>query len=281
MNYKIRIAPSLGELERTFEEAWGVETYEPQKDFDKPTIFAGIYSIKDFMILHNHKGRKAIFFCGSDIRHFIAGYWLDEKGKIKINPKPLAKWINKNCESYVENSVECQALKNIGIKSKIVPSFIGDANKFKISYKQSNRPKVYASVSGDDFKLYKWDLIEKIASKVPDIDFYLYGSDKWKTKNKNVIIRGRIDKETMNKETSEMQAGLRLLDFEGCSEIVVKSALRGHHTISKIKYPFVDSYKTEKQLIELLKKLKCQKKPNINARNYFLKNLNRYEWNKK
>jgi len=274
MKWQCRWSPTLGELESTHQEIWGTDDYTDQ---ERPTCFFGIYGLPDFYTLWRHKGRKAILWCGSDIRNFDKGYWLDDKGEIKLLTTPLAKWISKYCESWVENQVEYDLLKEWGIESQICPSFLGKIDSFKVSFKQGN--KVYLSCSGNDHLLYRWDLIEEIAGEIPEITFYLYGSNEWQTKHKNVIIRGRIDKNLMNKETSEMQAGLRPLEFEGASEIIVKSLLQGQHTISRIKYPFVDSYETKEELIKLLKELPNKKEPNLKAREWFFKNLNCYPWN--
>ena len=126
-----RIAPSLGDgFAGTPAIAWGTKEYINQEE---PAVFMGLYGLPDFYTLWRHKGRKAIFWCGSDIRHFINGYWLSEKGDIRLSPRPLAEWIQRNCESYVENGVEYDALKKWGIESKIVPSFLGKAYRDLIS----------------------------------------------------------------------------------------------------------------------------------------------------
>lgn len=279
-NWRYRWAPSLGDgFSGTAETAWGIEEYFPEIDFENPTVFCGLYGIKDFMAAHSHKGKRYIWWTGSDIIHFVNGYWLDENGEIRVNPWPLAEWLNKYCENWCENVVEQKALESMGIKANVCPSFLGDINDFKITYKWSHRPKVYASVSGDDFTLYKWDLIEKIAGKC-DVDFYLYGNKKeWKTKHKNVIIRGRVTQEQMNKEIADMQCGLRALSFDGCSEIVVKGGMMGHYVISKIPYPNALTYNTEEELIYLINSLKERKNPNIQFRNWLLDNINKYPWN--
>ena len=273
---KCRIAPSLGGgFAGTPYSAWGVLPYNSETDIEKPCIFFGLYGLPDFYTLWGHKGKKWILWAGSDITHFVNGYWLDNEGLIKVCPKSLAKWIRLNCESWVENEVEAKALKVLGIEAKVCPSFLGSVD-IPISFQQGN--KVYLSCSGDNFQLYGWDVIERIADKVPEITFFLYGSNEWKTKHPNVIIRGRVPKEIMDKEISEMQAGLRPVESDGCSEIVVKSVLRGQHTISKIKYPFVDSYANDEELIELLKELPNKDMPNFKARDWFIKNLNKFSW---
>lgn len=269
----VRWSPTLGNLESTHQKVWGTKNYNPKTDIEKPCVFFGLYGLPDFYALWRHKGKRWILWAGTDITHFVNGYWLDEKGKIKLCPKSLAKWINRYCESWVENEVEAEALEKIGIKTKICPSFLGDVNKFKICYKPSDRPKIYASCSGNEFEKYGWYEIENLAWLFREYDFYLYGNTKpFKTGQKNVIIRGRIPKDVMNREIKEMQCGLRLLEFDGFSEVLAKSILWGQWPISTIKYPHILS-------ITDLPKLKDLKKPNIAGRDYYLKKLNAFPWN--
>ena len=235
-----RTAPSLGGgFAGDALSAWGTPPYNPDKHINKKVCFFGCYSIVDFYALWKHKGRKAILWAGSDIRHFINGYWLDDKGEIRLAPRPLAEWIIKNCESWVENKAEYDALKKWGIESKIMPSFLGNVDDYQLSFKPSDKPKVYSSVSGDNFGLYGWFEIEQIyAPQNPDIEFHLYGNSvKWETENKNVFIHGRVSQEQMNEETKEMQGALRLIIMEGLSEIIAKSFLWGQYPISAIPYP--------------------------------------------
>lgn len=266
---------TLGSLEDTAENIWGTLRYDERKNINESVVFFGMYGLPSFLKFRQHKGDKHILWCGTDILHLKNGYWIDEIGEVKVNPAPFCEYLN--CfPNWVENDSEQRLLESLGIKSKICPSFLGDINKFEVSFKPGN--KVYLSCSGNNFHQYGWDLVEEIAGRVP-IEFYLYGSNEWKTRHKNVIIRGRIDKEVMNKEISEMQAGLRPLEFDGASEIVIKSLLQGQHTISRIQYPFVDSYKTKKELIKLLTELPSKKVANLEARSWFVDNLNLYPWN--
>lgn len=269
---KIRVAPSIGELERTFEEAWNLETYNPETDKNEPTVFAGLYGLPDFYSLWRHKRKKYVWWAGSDIRHFKKGYWLDEKGKIKIESKFFAKWINRYCENWVENKVEHETLKRLGIKSKVCPSFLGNINDYKVSYQWSERPKVYTSVSGDDFKLYGWDKIERLADINGFAEFHLYGNiSNWKTSQSNVFVHGRVSKEKMNEEIINMQAALRLTKFDGASEIIVKAMLMGQYAFSFIDYPGVNS-------VDEIHLLNGLEKSNEEGRNWWIKNLNKYPW---
>ena len=266
-----RWAPSLGGLEGKPEDVWGTLPYNSKEHIDKPTVFCGLYGLPDFYAMWRHRGRKAAWWAGSDIRHFIAGYWLDDEGETHIRPEGMAQWINKYCESWVENEVEQTALANIGIYAYVCPSFMGNIDDYPVSFEANG--KYYASVSGDDFKLYKWDAVEELAKGYPELEFHLYGNTvPWVTKNKNVIVHGRVPKEEMNEEVKHMTGGIRLLEFDGASEITVKSILWGQYPISVIKYPGT----TRPEDISLLE---YQKEPNLKAREWWIENLNQYPWN--
>ena len=275
---QLRYSKSLGGgFSGTPNEVWGTIDYI---DRNKPTVFFGMYDLRDYISLWRHKGKAWILWCGGDLNNLDRGFVLND-GKLRWISKlpffkPLLIKLLKKAENWVENDWEADILYKHRIIAGICPSFLGDISKYRVSFKPGN--KVYLSCSGGRYKQYGWDLIEEIADKVPEITFYLYGSNNWKTKHKNVILRGRISQKQMNKEVSKMQAGIRPLEFDGCSEVVVKSVLWGQHPISRINYPFVDNYKTKTELINLLKKLPKKKKPNLKARNWFLNNLNRYPW---
>lgn len=265
-----RTASSLGGgFEGTPEQVWGTPEYDV--DINSPTVFFGLYGLKDFYALWRHKGKKYILWAGSDIRHFVNGYWLDDLGEIRLKPQSLARWININCESYVENEVERKKLAEYGIESKVIPSFLGSLNDFSVEYTPAEKPKLYSSVSGDDFELYGWYDIAELAEKNPDVEFHLYGNKReFYTTSHNIIIHGRVPLEQMNRETKQMQGALRMTEFDGFSEIVAKSLLWGQWPVSKIEYPY--TLKPD-QIGEL--KLKPA---NIEGREYYKKIINTYPW---
>lgn len=271
MRWQCRYSPTLGALEGTPDEVWNTKPY---LDEYQDTVFMGMYSLKDFQVLWAHKGRKCILWCGSDITRFVSGWWLDVEGAIKIEPEAFAAWINANCESYVENGVEHEALMVIGIESKIVPSFLGKIKDFDVVYQASARPQVYTTVSGDNFRLYGWGEIERLAGLYPGIDFHLYGNTvPFLLTAPNIIHHGRVPKEQMNEEIRQMQAALRLTEFDGCSEIIVKAVLWGQYAYGHISYPGV-------RTVNELGGLTALREPNP-KREWWLKNLNKYPWNTK
>lgn len=247
-----RWAPSIGKLESTHQKVWGTKTYNPKTDIDKPCVFFGLYGLPDFIALWRHKGKRWILWAGSDIIHFENGYWLDTKGEIRLDPKPLAEWINKYCDNWCENIVEFERLLKLGIKAKIRPSFLGDVSKFKPT--DGDPHQAYISSTGDRQVEYGFQEIEDYwAVEHPDITFHLYGG-KWKTKRKNVVVHGRVPKAQMNREIKRCGIAMRLNEFDGCSEIIVKAVLMDQQVISKIEYPFLDSDNPREALLKILNK---------------------------
>lgn len=271
-----RWAPSLGALEDTAENVWGTTEYEG--DRDEPTVFFGLYGLPDFYTLWRHRGKKWILWAGTDITHFKNGYWLEEGGGIRLDPMPLAEWINKNCESWVENEVEQKALAELGIESTVGQSFLGDVNRFQAWYTHSTTPKLYTSVSGDNYDLYGWDKIPQLAQDNPDIEFHLYGNSPkyplYLMGIPNVIIHGKVSKEEMNNDIRGMQGALRLTEFDGFSEILAKSLLMGQWPVSRIPYLYTLP-------VDEIDDLKNMKNVNTTGRKFYLSTLNSFPWNLK
>jgi hypothetical protein len=268
--WQCRIAPSLGGgFAGTPNKVWGTVDYEYP---DEPTVFFGMYGLPDFYALWRHTGEKHILWAGSDIIHLKNNYWLEDGGAITIGKEGICEWINKYCKNWCENEVEQKLLKSLGIEATVVPSFLGDVNDFPLSFKPGN--KVYTSVSGDNFELYGWHRIAKLAQDNPDIEFHLYGNNQPIDYQKpNIIVHGRVPQEVMDAQIKEMQGALRLTEFDGFSEIVVKSLLWGQYPISLIDYP---GTRRPERIGDIL----LAKNPNVIARQWLLKFVNKYPWNK-
>lgn len=258
--WQCRISNTLGGgFAGTPNKVWGTKDYKNDKD---ASVFFGLYGLPDLMAVRAHKGRKAILWAGTDVTYLLNGFWLDDKGEFRMNPKVVGAYLNRVAENWCENELERAELKSVGIEAKVCPSYLGDVRKIKPSYRDSKYPKAYISVSGDDFKAYGWDKLHHIASMNPDITFYCYGNRApFKSTLKNIVVRGRVSQKQMDKEIKGMHYALRLNQHDGFSEIVAKAVLMEHHVISAIKYDF----------------LKLGRK---RARQWLLANVNKYPWNK-
>lgn len=278
-----RFAPSLGALEGTPELAWGTKPYRYIEHYDKPTVFFGLYDLRDYVALIRHRGKRWILWAGSDILN-LKNNFLFNNGKLRLIsklfrgfPRFLDKWLSKNAEHWVENENEREILQSIGIEANVCPSFMGQKNFYPTSYEWKEQPDVYLSAHPGRQKEYGWDTIERIANETPFITFHLYGAP-WITNKKNVVVHGRVKKEIMNKEIRYMQCGLRLNKNDGFSEITAKSILWAQHPIARMSYKYIKYFYDDISLIKELKSLQNEREPNIAGKKYYLDLLNNYPW---
>lgn len=259
VKWQCRVSPTLGAgFAGTPNKAWGTLPY---KDVNKPTCFFGMYGLPDLIAFRNHRGRKAILWAGTDVTYLINGYWLDDKGEYRVDPKEVGKYLS-NHANWCENELEWNELLSVGIDAKICPSYLGSLN-VKPCYKHSNKPKGYISVSGNDFEAYGWDKLDDLALTLPELTIYCYGNTKpYKFQAPNIVVRGRVPQAQMNREIKKMQYGIRLNKHDGFSEILAKAILMEQNVISRIDYPFLEMDRKK-------------------ARKWLLKNVNRYPWHTK
>lgn len=226
-----------------------------------------MYHIFDYLRFIWHQGQTRIFWCGGDV----------------LRLKWWNKWIFQffSAQHFCETLQEYNHLLEKGIIAEVKPLYAGEM--LEISYKQSDRPEVFVCGHPGREKEYGIDLIFEIAPLVPDITFHIYGIpyDKFlelytKLKRPNIYCHGIVSEEEFNEQIKDYQAGIRLNEFDGFSEVVAKSILLGQYPITRLKYKYIDQFRTKEDLIRLLNELKYQKEPNYEIRDYYLDYLNQW-----
>lgn len=239
------------------EKRYGLKEYIWWRDWKKPVIFFGLYNPVDYVKFFLHRGKKIVHWCGSDI---LQVGW-------------MSRWIRRIrakhiCETEVERGV-LQVLLQQDIEVK--PTFLSNVDEFEVSYKQSKNPKVYIHINRNAERESGLEIIKRIAPLVPDVTFHIFGRMEWQVLPLNVVRRGYVPENEFNEEIKNYQAGLDFHVFSGFSEIIAKSILMGQYPIAYVRYPLVDSFHNEKELIALLQNLSNKKEPNYQVRDYYLK----------
>ena len=231
---------------------------------NESVLFFGMYHKNDYKRFIKHKGKRIVYWCGSDI--------------LNLNWKN--NWIFRlfKAEHICENKVEQNQLFKNGIVAEIKPLYLG--KNFDISYKQSDKPHVWFCIHPKREVEYGLYIIYLVAERLSEIIFHIYGIEKpvgifnW---TDNVIFHSKIIEEQLDEDIKNYQAGIRLNEFDGFSEVISKSILLGQYPISRIKYDYVDSFSTIEDLLFLLHKLKYKYKPNVLARNYWMYEFNKWQ----
>jgi len=197
-----------------------------------------MYHIGDYLRFLSHRGPKEIVWCGSDILQ-LSKFWAR---------------ILRGYTHYCENEVEQSKLEQLGIKAKIRYHFSEPVNTYPNLFRPSRFPKVWLNIHTQREEEYGLGIIKKIKEKVPEVTFHVYGIKR--QNEQQVIYHGKIPNQQFNREIASCQAGLRLNKFDGISEVITKSVLYGQYPISAIKYPYIDHFHNEEELITLLNSLK-------------------------
>jgi len=267
-DFKIRCSQSVIGFKDRAIKTWGLEEWKGWTDNNASVVFFGLYTKHDYDAFLRHKGKKIVFWCGSDILNLQGNY--DSRRVLKLFPET---------EHYCENEVEAEGLRRAGIEAKIVPSFLDDIEKFPVCFKPSENPQIFLCGHDKREDEYGVSVVERIADKVPFATFHIYGIDKdspYFSGIKNVVCHGKVPEAQFNEEIKGYQAGMRTNDHDGFSEVIAKSVLLGQYPISKIKYDKIWNYTTDEELVDLIEKLKLTKEPNIEGREHYQKILNKF-----
>ncbi len=213
----------------------------------------------DYTALGGHQGDRHIFWCGSDIR------------VLEDTPFWQKRVAGLRAKHFCENEAEQQVLKKMGIQAQLAPMLFDDSKLSDVSA-VSQSPHVYMCVHpGREAEYGLYDVVE-VAQSLPEFTFHIYGEDQPATLQ-NIVSHGKVSNDQFNREIEQYQAAIRFNKLDGFSEVLAKSALLGQYPLSRIPYPHIDSFKTNKELIHKLKALKTKTRPNTEGKAYWTKRL--------
>ena len=218
------------------------EYYDPVKDINEPCMF-WCYFPEDYEYLIAHKGKKFMFWHGSDVLRMIhmSDLW------------PYMPQIRTGVIHACQNALMHEELAKIGIYALVRPTFWNDMNKYQPCYKYSNKPAVYiSSMPGREVE-YGEGYMFALSAAFPDLTFHVYGNYAAMMDEdgsvmpvdtpENLIYHGKVEEDVMDAETAKMQICLRLLTHDGFSQTVMKAVLRGQYVVTWIKYEGIPNVK--------------------------------------
>lgn len=200
-----------------------------------PVIFIGLYHWGDYIKYLFHFGEKKVFWCGSDILNLSKN-----TGWSLLLPMKIAT-------HYCENGVEKYELYRNGIwNAMMIPMIFDDPEKYQICFEPSDTPKVFMTTHIGRHTEYGVEMAIRAAQKAGVTLDYFHSTPE----------------DEFNEKIKGYQASIRLNNFDGFAESTAKSILLGQYPITLIKYPNLDSFLNEEQLVILLKDLKNKRVPN-------------------
>ena len=246
-----------------------------------PVLFFGMYHSSDWFSFIRHKGKRYVLWAGGDLINLKRNYAFSDGNNYWGVLSKLFRWFDWSiifrifeAQHFVENEMEQDELLEMGIESTIVPTFLEDVKDFPVSFRPSKNPELFISARPGREDKYGVDLVRRISPLVPFAKFHIYGVDG--KSEKNIQFHGLVPPKQFNQEIRKYHSGLRPNEHDGNSEIAMKSVLMGQYPITRIEYPHIWSYQGESRLINLIKELRNQKEPNLKARRYWQKSVNKF-----
>jgi len=212
-----------------------------------PTIFFGIYTETDLLVLKRHKGYKVVLWSGTDIDY-----------KNNKNVRIFMKYIKRMKKiHHISNSkFISDDLKYYKLPYKNIPVCGVDASKFKPVAKGK---KIYIYTSAIKPTKYGSKMYNEVIKRLPEYKFILAANTKSIEKAKK--LGHKYDKrlislkpENMNRIYKQCFVGLRLTRHDGISYSVIEMGLCGIKCLHNGDQPNAIHYNTVDDIVRAIKK---------------------------
>ena len=171
----------------------GYERYNPETDKDEPCFFEGLYFRPDYDAFIQHRGKRIVFWNGSDIDRVC---WF---GAVEDQRARRAVLKAFPAIHLCHDQGQAAMLAKVGVKARAYPLFFGDLNKYQPSYQQANPPSVYINAHETLEGRYAVPWVLNIVDKVPEVIFHIYGinaqNSPWCPEKPNVVYHGWVEQE--------------------------------------------------------------------------------------
>jgi len=210
------------------------------EDHKEPAMF-WCYFLEDYEYMLEHKGKKFIFWHGSDVL------------RLRENPE-LRKYLRPMHEQDITHVCHSQLLQDelaeLGLYALVRPTFWGDVKKYKPTYEYSDKPEIYLTSSPGREIEYGEGYVIALSKAFPECRFHVYGNDGHSTDN--LFFHGRVPEDQMDKEIVDMQICLRMNKHDGFSQTSMKALLLGQYLITRIDYDYIHYAEKYQEIVHLI-----------------------------
>jgi hypothetical protein len=200
------------------------EKYEPLKDKDETTMF-WLYNPQDYELLAQHRGKKIICWCGSDVLHFNKTYQTKYLNLVR-NPEITHIFLNK---------LQQIEMFTFGIYGEVRYIFWADPSAF--TYSEELTKDCYVTCNKNAPQEYGEMAMNGLAWRYPDWTFHIFGiTPSIPVYCKNVKYYGWIPETEMDDLTKNMAVCLRYNSHDGFPQTTCKALLRGQFALTQLPY---------------------------------------------
>jgi len=242
---QLRVSRTISFFEEMFKNKFGFEDYT---DVSQPTLFFGLYRHNDFRVLEGHKGKKIVWFAGTDSLMALDSF---RKGNLDIDR------YFKNTVVIAESKWIGHDLYEMGINYRMISLFIDDLYKWKAE-PLGDSIYWYSAKNSKYGKKY----LSAVRKAFPDIEII-------------TPDQGTVPHDEMAEVYKKCFVGVRPVEHDGMSQTVGEMGLMGRYSIYNGDGPFSVPYEDVEGIIQAIKGLREGYNPKLiskRTRGWFIEN---------
>jgi tetratricopeptide (TPR) repeat protein len=268
--WKICYSPGIAHHGERFRRMLGLDPYVPSLHCTDPVWFLGMYFDGDYLQVLAHRGEKIINWRGSDTLRLG-----NNADRIRMIKSMKALHV---CQSPRQQAV----LHDLGIPSIVRPMLNRPVDQVSLSVFPGKETGilVFWRSGLDDF--IRADLFFEIASLCPDVTFHIVGQEEPsrfnKPEMKNLVFHGFVDEERLDRIMDQCKGTIRPWVSDGTPNIQSIMLLKGRYAAHSCRFEKVAQCSTADDYVRWINELKEIREPNVEAREWWMKNLNNFDF---
>lgn len=268
--WKMCYSPGVAMHGERFRCMLALDHYIPALHLREPVWFFGLYFDSDYHQVLAHQGRKIINWRGSDTLQLRDHPW-----RIGVLRQAVAVHV---CQSERQQEV----LTELGVPSIIRPMFNSPVQEVKPTPFPAGRTAVLVPWRRGIDGFIQADLFFQVASRCPDVLFHVVGDEdpsRFQGPGMgNIIFHSHIPEPELDHLMNRCKGIIRPWLSDGTPNIQTRMLLKGRYAAHTCRFEKVARCSTADDYVRWVEELKGKREPNTDAREWWIKNLNNFDF---
>lgn len=268
--WKLCYSPGVAHHGERYRHMLGLDHYIPSLHYRDLVWFFGMYFDGDYLQVLAHQGKKVINWRGSDAL------------QLRNNAERIRMIRTVNALHVCQSSRQQAVLQDLGIPSLVRPMLNRRVHEISLSMFSEKETEILVFWRSGIDHFIQADMFFEIASLCPEARFHIVGQEDPSRFNKpgmeNLVFHGFVDEERLDRIMDQCKGTIRPWVSDGTPNIQSIMLLKGRYAAHSCRFEKVAQCSTADDYVRWIKDLKEIKEPNMEAREWWMKNLNNFDF---
>jgi hypothetical protein len=268
--WKLCYSPGVARHGESLRKMLDLSHYIPSLHHADPVWFFGLYFDGDYHQLLAHGGKKIINWRGSDSLRLR-----ESQERIRIIQHTRALHV---CQSSRQEDV----LREIGIPSLVRPMFNSPVDGVSVSEFPSGPTAILVLWRRGIDGFIQADMFFEIAARCRDVTFHIVGdedSSRFSRRGmENLVFHGFVSEQELDAIMDACKGTIRPWISDGTPNVQTRMLLKGRYAAHSCRFEKVAQCITADDYVGWIEALKEIREPNLEARDWWIENLNRFDF---